>query len=433
VADTYLVVVRVGEDKMAVELRPATAVLVLVAVLVAGSFGSLAVAEAGGAQGDAESSLTVIPLENDDRQLWLYTSRGLSFEKATLAINVVVYGDPDDVHRRLLESDRGNWTDTSEEEQEVAPDENTNVVNSTTIEWEVADGANRFAYLIDLQGGVWLAEQYQVHDGTYLGSRHHIRAYAPSDADSEWTAMQAHHEHWDWFMGRHIVRSTAESQSYVEQEFAAGGSPDIARVPVGAESDPSFDRWLTIVDFREDEEQSALAGLALVLGIVGARRRGLRTTLRERFPTREARTLFLAAGIAAVLLFVRLWGITLEQSLDIPPKVFVIALYPLLFVGLPSTAYLLARPLDRSRAFAGASVGFIAGVLLDYSYLGVTHLPLDVLVHRGALAVALGLVAVGNSRVERHDSEGPDHFRTGVLLWLVATVLPMLRHTPLPV
>ncbi|MXR20207.1 hypothetical protein [Halobacterium bonnevillei] len=418
---------------MAVELRPATAVLVLVAVLAAGSFGSLAVAEVGGTQGDAESTLTVIPLENDDRQLWLYTSRGLSFEQATLPINVVVYGDPEDVHRGLLESDRGNWTDTSEDEQEVAPDENTNVVNPTTIEWEVADGANRFAYLIDLQGGVWLTEHYQVHDGRYLGSRHHIRAYAPSEADSEWTAMQAHHEHWDWFMGRHIVRSTTESQSYVEREFAAGGSPDITRVPVGADSDPSFDQWLTIVDFRADGAQSALAGLAFVLGLAGARRRGLSATLREHVPTRDVRTLLLAAGVAVVLLFVRLGGLSLERSFDVPPKVFAIALYPVLFVGLPLAAYLLARPLDRSRAFAGASVGFIAGVLLDYSYLGVTQLPLDVLVHRGALAVALGLVAVGNSRVERHDSEGPDHLRTGVLLWLVATLLPLLRHTPLPV
>lgn len=418
---------------MAVELRPATAVLVLVVVLAAGSFGSVVVTEAGGAEADADAAVRVIPLEGDDRQLWLYTSRGYSFEEATLAINVVVYGDPEDVRQRLLEGG-GSWNRTEADEQDVAPDETTSVVNATAVEWETADGADRYVFLMGVQSSLWLDEDYQVHDGTYLGSRHHVRAYTSPDDGGEWTAMQAHHEHWDWFMGRHIVTSVDESQAYVEQEFANGaGGPEIKRVPVGMQDSPGFDRWLTVIDFRSPASQSAAAVLLVVLGTVKARVGDVRATLRANYPAEDARTVFLATGMVGLLAFVRLTGVALERAVDVPPKVFAFALYPVLFAGLPVAAYLLARQLTRSRAFAGASGGFLAGVLVDYSYLGVTHVPLDVLVHRGALAVALGLVAVGSSRVERRAEDGPDHVRAGVLLWLVATVLPLLRHTPLPV
>lgn len=468
---------------MAVELRPATAVLVLVVVLVAGSFGSVVVAEATSSSGDsdAQAALRTVPLDNSSDQLWLYTSRGLSFESATLAINVVVYGDPGQVQQGFLDSARGNWTETESDEQEVAPDENLEEVNATAVEWEAADGANRYAYLQGLQRGIWLTESYQVHDGTYLGSRHHVRAYTSPDGDDDWTAIQAHHEHWDWFFGRHIVTSIDESQTYVEREFAASGNPEITRMPVASEGGPSFDQWLTIVDFRSTPSESssqsasqaaveatsqaaveaasesttaslarsppqsstqpgasaiaksAVGLLVLVLGSVQTRLGDVRSSLRTAFPEQDARTFFLGSGMVVVLLFVRLAGIALEGALDVPPKTFAVGLYPVLFVGLPVVAYLLARPLGRARAFSGASVGFLAGVLLDYSYLGVTHLPLDILVHRGAMAVALGLVAVGGSRVERRNDVEPDHVRAGALLWLVATVYPLLRHTPLPV
>lgn len=452
---------------MAVELRPATAVLVLVVVLVAGSFGSVVVAEATSSSGDsdAQAALRTVPLDNSSDQLWLYTSRGLSFESATLAINVVVYGDPGQVQQGFLDSTRGNWTETESDEQEVAPDENLEEVNATAVEWEAADGANRYAYLQGLQRGIWLTESYQIHDGTYLGSRHHVRAYTSPDGDDDWTAIQAHHEHWDWFFGRHIVTSIDESQTYVERQFAASGNPEITRVPVAGEGGPSFDQWLTVVDFRSSPSEStsqsasqatteslvwspgnpstqpgapviaksAVGLLVLVLGSVQTRLGDVRSSLRTAYPEQDARTFFLASGMVVVLLFVRLAGIALEGAFDVPPKTFAVGLYPVLFVGLPVVAYLLARPLGRARAFSGASVGFLGGVLLDYSYLGVTHLPLDILVHRGAMAVALGLVAVGGSRVERRNDVEPDHVRAGALLWLVATVYPLLRHTPLPV
>lgn len=418
---------------MAVELRPATAVLVLAVVLVAGSFGSIVVTEAGVVEDEREPSLRLVPLDDGERHLWLYTSRGYSFESATLAVNVLAYGGPDRVRAEFLEGD-GAWNETSAEQQEVAPDEDAGAVTAADVEWEIADGANRYVFVQGLKLSVWLGESYQVHDGTYLGSRHHVRAYTAPEGGADWTAMQAHHEHWDWFMGRHVVTSTDESQSYVEREFADGpSSPDIRRVPVGAPDGPGFDMWLTVVDFGSPATQSAAAALAVVLGAVRARAEDVGAAVREHYPAADARAVLLGLGLVGLLAAVRLAGIALEEWSAVPPKTFAFALYPALFVGLPAVAYVLARQIDRPRAFAGATVGFVAGVLWDYSYLGVTHVPLDVLVHRGALAVALGLIAVGSSCVEREADDGPDHVRAGVLLWLVATLLPLLRHTPLPV
>ncbi|WP_232702873.1 hypothetical protein [Halobacterium wangiae] len=417
---------------MAVELRPATAVLVLVAVLAAGSVGSIVVAEAD-SSGDDET-LRSITLEGEDRHLWLFTSRGRTFDQPTLSVNVLVYGDPEDVRRRLVESNRGNWNETGAGEQEVAVDESASALNSTSVEWQVADGADRYVYLSDVEGGAWLSEDYQIHDGSYLGSRHHVRAYTPPGDDASWTAMQAHHEHWDWFMGQHIVTSVGDSQSYLEREFVDNrDGPAITRVPTSSGDHPGFDRWLTVVDFRNEGVQSAAVLAVVLLGAFRTRVADAGAALADQYPEADARAFVLAAGVGALFVSVRLAGIALERSLDLPPKGFAFLLYPVLFVGLPVTAYLLAGPLDRARAFGGASLGFIAAVLVDYTYLGVANIPLDVLVHRGALAVALGLVAVGGSRGERRDPEHADHVRSGVLLWLVATVLPLLRHTPLPV
>lgn len=418
---------------MAVELRPATAVLVLVAVLVAGSFGSIVVAEAGPVDDEAdESNVNAIPLEGEEQQLWLYTSRGSSFAQPTLEINVVVYGDPDDVRRQLVQGG-GSWNETESDEQDVSPGETTGLVNATTVEWETASGADRYVYLAGLDGETWLSEDYQVHDGTYLGSRHHVRAYTAPNEEGNWTAMQAHHEHWDWFMGRHVVTSVDSSQSYLENEFAdKPGAPEITRVPVDSESG-GYESWLTIVDYRSGESQVTAALLVVALGAVRGRVEDAVAAAAEKYPGRDARTAFLATGIVALFMTVRLAGITLEQSFDVPPKAFAFALYPVLFVGLPAATYMLSRHLEHTRAFAGASLGFLAAILVDYSYLGVANIPLDVLVHRGALAVALGMIAVGGSRTERKNPDRADHVRFGVLLWLVATILPLLRHMPLPV
>ena len=420
---------------MPVELRPVTAVAVLIVVLLAGSIGSVVVTQA--ASGPTANP-TYLSLDDTDRQLWSYTSTAHSFDRATLALNAIVYGEPGAVRRfLLLEEGRVDWNETASDEQDVATDPTATEATGPAVEWDITTGSSRYVYLSDGSAngssGQWLSVDYQVHDGTYLGSRHHIRAYTDPDRTAEWTAMQAHHEHWDWFMGRHVVTSTAESQSYVERDLISGtDAPEIRRVP--AEEDRSdFDRWLTIVDLRDLGVTAAAVLPIVVFGSVTGRVGRAGSTLRERYPEEDVRTLLLAGGIVALTLSVRLLGIQLEGALDVSPKTIAFGLYPGLFVGLPVVTYLLARPLDRSRAFTGASLGFVAAALLDYSLLSVTHLSLSMLVYRGGLASALGLIATGSSREERRDPEQVSHVRLGVLLWLVATLLPLLRHTPLPV
>jgi len=419
---------------MPVELRPATALIVLAAVLLIGSVGSLAVTDA---VGDAGVEPTYLSLEDTDRQLWSYTSTGHAFDRATLAINAIVYGDPSVVRGQFLERDMADWNVTDEPTEPIAADPTAAEATAPAVQWDLTTGSNRYVYLAGEGGsrtsGEWLTVDYQVHDGAYLGSRHHIRAYTAPDGDGEWTAMQAHHEHWDWFMGRHVVTSVDKAQSHLERELVAGAdASEIRRVPTEG-SQSAFDHWLTIVDLRElSVTAGSLLPVALLFAASGRFSTGA-SRVRERFPTHDVRTLVLAVAIVAVTLSVRVLGIQLERTLDVAPKTIAFGLYPALFVGLPIVTYLLARPLGRTRAFVGGSLGFVAAVLLDYSYLGVSHLSLTMLVYRGALAVALGLIAAGSSRDERRDPEQVSHVRLGVLLWLVATLLPLLRHTPLPV
>lgn len=419
---------------MAVELRPTTALIVLAAVLAAGSIGSVLVTGSGGEYDPAAES---IELADDERNLWLYTSKRHSFDSRTLAINVVVYEDPNATRRRLLQAGRGDWNETADQEQDVAPDEAADAGNATAIEWDRADGADRYVYLtVDGGPGAWIDEAYQVHDGDYLGSRHHVRAYSPPERGADWTALQAHHEYWDWFTLRHVVTSVEESQQYVEAEFI--GRPDterVVRVHVGGADASDFDGWVTVVEFHRPGSSSAVAAaLAVVLlGATTTRGSEIADALAEAYPEREARALALAGGVVAVFMSVRLVAVELERALAVPPRPIAIALYPAVFVGLPVTAYVLSRHLDRPWAFAGATLGFLTAVLLDYTYLGIASIPLDVMVHRGTLAVALGLIAVGGSQTERHDPERVSHVRAGTLLWLVALVLPLLRFTPLPV
>ncbi|MFB6235400.1 MAG: hypothetical protein ABEH81_07590 [Halopenitus sp.] len=449
---------------MAVDVRPLTAVLVLAVVLVAGTAGSVAVAETGA--NEPAQPTRVVSLEDSDRQLWLYTTPTRSFERRTLALNVVVYGNPDAVRELFLRRSEGNWNATATDERGVAPDEGVEAgepTDATRIDWEMADGSRRWVHLATGDGGAWLAETYQVHDGDYLGSRHHVRAYTAPAGDANWTALQAHQEYWDWFSGRHVVTGTANSQVYVEREFVdERGTQTITRVPVSDADAVDFDHWVTVVDFRgaeatvrtvstaESTPESlptsplprtgvasvvllALVGAVGVVGAVDSRLADVSGTLRREFRSDDARTLLLGGVIVTLLLSARMTGIAIERSLGLPPKPVAAALAPILYVGLPVATAWLARPLDRARSFAGASLGFLTGLLVDYTYLGVAQLPLDLLVHRGTLAVALGLIAVGATRLRRSEPDRLRQLRLGVLLWLVAIAVPLLRHTPLPV
>jgi hypothetical protein len=60
----------------------------------------------------------------------------------------------------------------------------------------------------------------------------HVRAYAVDDEN--WTGMQAHDEHWDWFRLRHTVDDVAGSREFVAADFgevaAERGETDLGGV-----------------------------------------------------------------------------------------------------------------------------------------------------------------------------------------------------------
>jgi hypothetical protein len=414
---------------MAIELRPATAALVLLAVLVGGLLGSVAITGTGasGEPATPETPVQAITFDNSDRQLWLFTSRAPSFETNTLPINVIVYGPPQYVRFQLLGAAGGNWNVTAADERDV--DEATTLADPSALQWSATGGSGRYVYLTGLKDGVWFRSDYQVHDGEYLGSRHHIRAYVSPDPDSEWTAMQAHHEYWDWFWGRHVVTSIEESQSRVEREFAEPSSPSITRVPLETGDHVHFHLWQTVVDFRDEARLAVL--LVPFLAIGGSV--GFRSILDDGRLEQEVWSLILFFTVVALYAGTRATAVELERVVEVSPKLLGMGLYPVIFAGLPVATYLLARPLADSWAFSAASLGFLSAILVDYTSLGVTKLPLDLLVHRGWMAVALGLIALGAARASGRDHDRLGYLKAGILLWLAATTLPLLRHTALPV
>lgn len=400
-------------------------------MLVAVFLGSTAATSSDAAVEPDDSMVAV----DDDSTLWPYTSRSTSFEDRTLAINVVVSGDPTETRRHLEERSRGEWNETAPEEQDVSAAENDDIVGTATA-WRRADGSTRYVYVDtdDGSAGVWLDESYQLHDGEYLGARHHIRAYESPQSGDEWTAVQAHGEHWDWFRLSHTVDSVEESQQYVEREFRGHRNvADITRVYLGNDRGSDANGWVTIVDL--DADDGRVDPLPLPLSIVGllpgailATRVASRTALRTALPPRVRYALLLAGSLIGLYLFVRFGAIAVETRLDgVDPRLVAGSFYPLIAVGLPVCTYYFARALDRPTAFAAASIGFAVAILLDYTLLGVTRLPLNVLVHRFSTAIALGFVAVGASHTVRVDPVDHDFVRTGVLLWLVTLVVPLLR------
>ncbi|WP_436345449.1 hypothetical protein [Natronorubrum sp. FCH18a] len=343
---------------------------------------------------------------------------------------MIISGDPAETRRHLEERSRGEWNETTPEQEDVNTDGNDDLVGTATA-WGTADGSTRYTYVAtedDSTSGLWLAESYQLHDGEYLGARHHIRAYESPDDDDEWTAIQAHSEHWDWFRLSHTVDSVEDSQRYVEHEFMDRRYvADVRRVHLGNDHGSDANGWVTIVDL-EDSPPVHLAFVGFLSGTMVASRLSSRTRLRKVVTSRVSRALLLAGSLIGLYLFIRFGALAAEMRLgNVDPRLIVGAFYPLLVVGLPICAYYFGRSLDRPAAFAAASTGFAVAILLDYTVLGVTRLPVNVFVHRFSTAIALGFVAVGASHTVRADPRDHDFVRLGVLLWMVTMLVPLLR------
>lgn len=391
---------------------------------------------------------------DDNASLWPYTSRAHTVTERTLAINVLVNGDPADTRRHLEERSRGEWNETAPEQEDVSADgpvgtgaaegnaDSADGPVGTETAWGSADGSTRYVHVATDGGpasGLWLDESYQLHDGEYFGSRHHIRAYDSPNGD-EWTAMQAHSEHWDWFRLSHTVDSVEESQQYVEREFIGRHYvADVTRVNLGNDKGSDANGWVTIIEFAgsdgdgesdrdSDDAPFVLATVGLLSGALLVGHVSSRPTVRTAMSPRAAHALLLAGSLIGLFLAVRFGAIAVETRLEgVDPRAIAAVFYPLLVVGFPVCTYYFARALDRPTAFAAGSVGFASATLLDYTLLGVTRLPVNVFVHRFSMAIALGFIAVGASHTVRVDPADHDFVRTGVLLWLVTLFVPLLR------
>ena len=421
-----------GKVSVKIELRPVTAVTLLFVVLLVvsvGSAGTVELADDDRADPTEQNKVTL----DDETVLWPYTSRAESYDRKTLAINLVVYGNADETEQLLRQQAEGDWEEIDEGEEDVAPAEEIDAtVNGTSIDWGTADGATRYVYVQSPgEEGEWVDESYQLRDGDYLGERHHVRAYV-DPADEEWTAMQAHREHWDWFHLRHTVHSVEDSQLYVEEEFVDHPRVEnLHRERFANEDRSDADGWVTIVELGGGP-LAALVALVLV-GSFGAARLGERqewlAELREDDDVQQAiRAVALIVALVVLYAAVRFGAVWTERAFSgAGPKTIAAVFYPILVIGLPVCAYLVARQLETIPAFAAASIGFIVAMFLDYTYLGVTALPMDTFVHRIALAAAIGFVAAGSSRTARRPKFEFGHVRTGVLLWVVGVSLPLLQ------
>ena len=303
--------------------------------------------------------------------------------------------------------------------------------NVTISAWNPARGAARYTYVADSAGsGQWVESEYQLATGTYLGSRTHIRAYP--GPDDNWTALQAHTEYWDWFRLRHSVTGIAEGGRTVEGDLR--DEPfvsDVTRMYHGLSGGGS-DGWMSVIRLTSanwslvpssspSDASARLTALGAV-GIVPAAAAFALAAMPVR--RRDLRDLALPVALVAVVLGVRSLGIAAEGLFPgVNPKVFAGILYPILAVGPLVVTASVARGRPPQRMALLAAVGLGAAFVLDLGSVGVSVVPIRLVLHRTALVGILGLVALGVA------SEDARVSRAGIALWillLAATLLGMV-------
>ena len=416
---------------MRIELEVRTAVIILVTVLLAITLGGAIVAEFSSLEDDQSPHVDQTVELDDGSELWPYTSRSTSFDQRTLSINLVIYGHTNYTEYILRDAPFSAWEEVPEDREDIAPAEGHDLNESTTLGWGGAHGSDRYIWIHPAggDGPIWLGESYQLENGDYLGERQHIRAYN-DPVNSEWTAIQAHDEHWDWFHLRHTVHSIEDTQSAVEGELANRWYiHDYYRAHFENDLSSDADGWVTIIHLDEEALPLVFGALILMIGGVTTAHRDLRGFFQsEPAVLAGLRATMLSTILVLAYLGIRFGAIAVERSMvALEPKVIVVMFYPLLVIGMPIIAYLAARRLDATLAFWAATVGFVAAILIDYTYLGVFRLPVETFIHRFALAIAIGLIAAGASQTARYPGEFRGYVRTGVLLWLVAISLPLLQ------
>jgi len=473
-----------------------TLVAAITVVLLAGAVTMVEPGTSGAPAERGQTPTKLVEPKPGENVFWPYTSRSRSASGRTLAINVVVYGDTATVRGYLTRGRDPDWNRTDADEQDIDPGEGPitegNATGGTLVEWSAATGSTRYLYVHDraltqdragevtrrpyravsytgplgrAAAGAWITETDQLHDGTYLGARHHIRLYESPYESDNWVAIQAHSEHWDWFRLRHTVHGTEAAQNRVEDEFMGEPFADgVWRFYLDNGRGTRSDGWATVIDLLGENGPGqsgplALSAAGLVLGAAVRRRqrRGRPPWTRGCTGTSQPPPLSdtplprwlqsfdrlhpglvgrLVRALSYVLLFavllglylgVRFSGVGLERVFPArDPKFIAALLYPVLAFGLPGAAYLAGRNLDPIRSFAAAATGIGTAFVLDYQYLAVTTLPLNVVLHRLGLAIALGAVAAGAVTRSTPVETVNRTLSAGIVLWVYLLVAALV-------
>lgn len=382
----------------------------------------------------------VQPAQNGTVELWPFTSRAESFDRATLPINVVVREDAATV-RRILTNERSGTPRENDSEWETRMPEREHD-EPAGIEWGRGHGANRYTYVRTSGGGQWMAQADQLRDGSYFGSQYHLRIYTPASTN-RWTAIQAHHEHWDWFRLRHSVGSVSSAQHHVERDLMDKRVvADVSRERYANGGAVDADGWVTVADLRPNvargvepdsgargtRSPSNVAPLGLpVLGLVLAAHVRVNAEATGVFGRLTRYHLALFASTAMLMPLVRAGGIAVEQLLPgVSPWVVGAPFFLLLVLGYPALAVLFGRHLPAEDGFATAALGMGVGILADYAYLEVTALPYDAVTQRFLLLLGLGLIAAGGTRWAEEPLRRHKYRLVGLAVWFGFIVKPLL-------
>ena len=414
-------------------------------VVVAVAFGVVAVAYVGFGLLDASQSSppdatvseprerTLIQPTGNGTKLWPFTSRTRSASGRTLAINVLIKGPPEEIRTALLDRTSLDYRELAAEETEADGDTYAVEIEGNSIDWDSAHGSTRYVY-VNASGGEWLTESYQLHDGEYLGSREHIRAY--EDPAGEWTGIQAHQEYFDLFRLRHTVTGIDGPAKTLEAEFLDQPFVEEVRREYHGIRGGWNDGWLSVVDLASlIPVQELLIALAVGSIISGTSRRAV-TDLGRGFVSwsHENRHGYILFGtLIGLQLGVRAAGIGLERAMPATsPQLFAGGVYPFLAIGPLVLVVVFARGLDPLTAFGFAAAGLGTGFTLDMLGLGLEVVPVRLVLHRVGLLLSLGLFALA---VARRASDEPDSLDTervslatvGAAVWFVGLLLPLFE------
>ena len=420
----------------------------------------------------------VITPEGSESGFWPYLNAREQHEKRS-PLNVVVRGETDEVVRVLSEEGDVDWevTDhdhfdadelfeeiifgnesdhehTGDDEHDaddehgtegeviggnLADEENATLpLSPTDVPWSQADGTTRLGYVDPGDGeGYWTTETLQLEDGEYYGYRYHIRLYESPNPDDQWVVMQTHSEHFDWFTLRHRVDGVEAAQSKLEGDLMSSPSvdeyEDVRRINLGNSGPSDADGWATKVDL------TAMLALLSTVGLARSRRAVLeraegeaderltdvdRARLDAALDRLQPEHLLIAGVTLAIILGVRILGIALDRHAGfLSVHAIAALLYPVIALGLPIAVYALASRLERRLdAAVAASLSLAVAIWIDYGLVGVDTLPIDVVLQRILIVVAIGLIAGGAANRATRDSRFNDMLLAGVAMWTLVLV-----------